>query len=255
MGKKASITGATSGLGLSFAKKLASLGYDLIITGRRKEIIEKLADEMRTQYRVEVQVILAEMADGRDLQKVVTAIKNRDDLEFLINNAGFGINKFFWANDIEQEKDLVKVQVIASLELIHAVIPGMTKNGRGNIINVSSLAAFMPLVRNASYSGSKAFLNFFSESLHMELADKGIRVQSLCPGFIRTDFHKRVKMDPQEWERLQRFKWMEPEEVVQYSLTCLDKNRVICIPGFWNRMALRLISKIPRKRYYEFAGK
>lgn len=250
MGNKAIITGATSGLGASFARKLASLGYDLVLTGRRKEILEISAEELSRQYGIEVQVILAELADPKDLKAVVDAVKGRDDIEFLINNAGFGINTLFGESPIENETDMVKVHVLAPLELIHAVVPGMIKRGRGSIINVSSLAAFMPLLRNASYAGTKSFLNLFSESIHMELADKGIRVQSLCPGFTRTQFHERLEMEPGEWEILQRFYWMEPEAVVEYALKCLGKKQVICIPGLWNRVIVKLVSMIPKTLYY-----
>lgn len=250
MGNIAVITGATSGLGATFARKLASLGYDLILTGRRKEIIEKLAEELTGRYGVEIGIILAELADPQDLKAVVDTVTERDDVEFLINNAGFGINSLFWESPIKSETDMVKVHVLAPLELIHAVVPGMIKRGRGNIINISSLAAFMPLLKNASYSGTKSFLNLFSESIHMELADKGIKVQSLCPGFTRTHFHERVEMEPGEWERLQRFYWMEPEAVVEYSLRCLGKKQVICIPGFWNRVVVKLVSMISKSQYY-----
>ncbi len=251
MNKKAVITGATSGIGASFAKKLASMGFDLVLTGRRKEIIETLADELSRHYQVEAQVILAELSDETALKKVVAAVKGMIGIEYLINNAGYGLNKNFYENDIESEEKMVKVHVLAPMELIRAAVPEMIKNGKGYIINVSSVAAFMSLPRNASYCGSKSFMTLFTESIHMELMNKGIRVQSLCPGFTRTDFHEKMKMDQKEWERLQVFNWMKPDEVVEYSLKCLRKKRVVCIPGFWNRVTVKLIRMIPRALYYK----
>jgi short-subunit dehydrogenase len=251
MGKSAVITGATSGLGSAFARKLASLGFNLLLTGRRKEIIEPLAEDLAHRTGVEIEVVLGNLEGEDDLREVVAAVKKREDIEYLINNAGFGINLPFLESSLEREKEMIKVHVIAPLELIHAVIPGMIKNNRGHIINVSSLAAFLPAIKNCSYSGTKSFLTLFSESLHLELVNKGIKVQALCPGFIRTDFHQRVDFAQGEWERLQRYYWMKPEDVVDTSLSCLKKNQVICIPGFLNQLGRRLISVIPRKLLYK----
>jgi hypothetical protein len=253
MKRTAVITGATSGIGAAFAKKLASMGYDLLLTGRRKEIIKALAGELSRRYRVEVNVILAELSDPKDRKKVADAVKRLDGIEYLVNNAGFGINSSFFESALADEEAMVAVHVLAPMELIRAAAPAMLKNRKGNIVTLSSVGGFTPLSGAATYCATKAFVTLFTESLHMEMKGKGIRFQSLCPGFTRTDFHARLNMEERAWQRLQRFYWMQPDEVVEYSLKCLRKGRVVCVPGFPNKLLVKLAGIIPRSLYYRLS--
>jgi short-subunit dehydrogenase len=148
---------------------------------------------------------------------------------------------------------MLKVHVNAPVMLIHKVLPQMISNRTGVIINVSSLAAFIPTAGNSMYSSTKSFLVNFTESLHMDVGKFGIRVQCLCPGFTRTDFHKNLNVP---WEsRFGWLHWMQPEEVVEYSVSCLNKGQVICIPGFVYRVISHLAGAVPRNLYYLIAHK
>jgi len=191
MNKTAVITGATSGIGAEFAKRIAQRGYDLIVTGRRMDVIKKMASALSGEFGVSVEVIKAELSDKKDLEGLIRHIKKLDSVEFLVNNAGFGTYDYFWKESIEEQARMVAVHVTAAMKLVHAALPAMIQRGRGFIINLSSLGSFLPLKVNAVYGGSKAFLNIFSESLQMELADTGIRVQAQCPGFNQNGFPRQ----------------------------------------------------------------
>ena len=241
--KTALITGATSGIGAVFAKRFAARGYDLIITGRRNNLIAKTADDLKTNYNTRVNVIIAELSDDKDIESLVSTIKNTGNLEVLINNAGFGKKNNFLEEDIITYEKMVKVHCLTTMKLTYSALPVMIKNKKGTIINVSSMAAFFPLPKSSVYSATKSFINIFSESIHLELKGTGVRIQALCPGMTRTDFHTRIGMDPSEvYKDRGMAKAMTPEEVVDISLKCLEKNRVICIPGSNNKF----ISILPR---------
>jgi uncharacterized protein len=252
MSKTAVITGATSGIGAAFARRLAKDGYDLIITGRRQEIINKLADDLTGQYHVKVNVIIAEFSEDADVQKVIDAFKSNPDVEILINNAGYfsGRMEYFMDTDMAEYEKMIKVLSVVPMKLVYAVIPSMSSRGKGTIINVASLAAIYPMRKQTIYSASKAFVKFFSEGLYMELGSKGIKVQALCPGMVATDFYRN---------RLQKNtkgpKIISPEEVVDSSLKYLEKNRAICIPGGSYKVMNALFSLLPRSTYYKYMAK
>ncbi|MFX1536566.1 MAG: SDR family NAD(P)-dependent oxidoreductase [Promethearchaeota archaeon] len=247
------ITGATSGIGKAFAKKFASEGYDLIITGRRKQLIKSVADKISKKYGVNVEVIIIELSDDDDLDKLVQKVKATKNLDILVNNAGFATEKKFHEEDIKDQEAMVKVHVLAIIKLVHAAIPNMLERGKGTIINVSSIGAFAASPRNATYSGTKAFINAFTESLHLELLKTGIKVQTLCPGLTRTDFHEKMGYDNSKLHKNRGIiRWMSPEEVVAISLRDLKIGRVISVPGFWNNLLKNLARLVPRTIYYKF---
>ena len=256
MGKTVLITGATSGIGAAYAKKFASQGYDLILTGRRQAIIQKLADDLTKQYNIEVNVIIAELSDDSDIQKVVDAIKHAEDLEILVNNAGYGgVPVLFAEKDPLEREKIMKVLMIVPLRLTYAALPEMTRKGHGAIISISSIAAFFPAGKWSIYSASKAFVKSFFESLYLEVKNSGIKVQIVCPGLISTDFSRDFSPDvKQNWAS--SFKvMMSPESVVECSMKDLGKNRVVCIPGaYYKRMAM-LFSILPRSSLYKMIEK
>lgn len=247
--KTALITGATSGIGREFAERFASLGYDLIVTGRRKPIIDAAARTIAQRYGVKVSVIIAELSVEPGVKKVLRAISGCDTLSVLVNNAGFGIDGTFIELKIGEHLAMTDVHVTAPLKFIHAALPGMIRRREGIIINLSSLGAWTPAPINGIYGGTKAFLNIFTESLHMEVRRHGIKVQALCPGFTTTDFHAQMGVE-EEIKKQRLFYWMKPEDVVDYSLKCLAKGKVICVPGFPNRLIRAFLGMIPRKLYY-----
>ena len=252
-GRLALITGASSGLGAAFARRLAAEGYDLIITGRREERLKALSEELSRAHGVIIETIVADLADPEGVAALTERIRVTPKLELLINNAGFGSRRPFHKEDLQGQEKMVRVHILATMALTYAAIPNMIEEGRGAIINVSSLAGFAPLPGNVTYSGTKAFLSAFSEALNMELARTGVKVQALCPGLTRTEFHSRMGIDPARLKSKGLIRWMAPEEVVEASLNCLAKGRVICIPGWGNRAVFYLLRLIPRGLYYRFA--
>ncbi len=251
--KTAVITGATSGIGKEFAYSYARLGYDLIITGRRKNEISNVASDLRLQYRVRVDVIITDLAVRNDLQRLLKVIDRKKHIEVLVNNAGYGLSEKFTEDQINNQLKMLKVHVTAPLLLIHKVLPQMIRQRKGSIINVTSLAAYTPNSDNAMYTSTKSFLTNFSESLYMDLNRYGIRVQCLCPGFARTDFHNKLRLK-KELTNHHFINWMDPSDVVKYSLHCLETGRILCIPGLANRMMVGFISILPRRFYYYLMG-
>ena len=255
MKKTAIITGATSGIGASFAKILASKGYNLIITGRRKEKIQNLANELSKKYDIKIEVIIAELSNENDIKNFINQISKIKNIDILINNAGYSIYKNYSDTTISEIEKIVSVQILTVIKTISAVLPKMIHQGSGDIINVSSMGAILPIKKDSVYCGTKSFLNTFSESLYMEVRDKGIKVQALCPGLTRTDFHGKLNMNSNERNNLEKFKLMSPDYVADYSLKCLTKNKVICIPGSRKRIIAKLVSLLPKSLYYDFLKK
>jgi len=253
-GRTALITGATSGIGRAFAERFAAMGYDLIVTGRRKSVIDAVSDEIRSRNGVTVKVIIAELSNEHGVRKVIAAMKGAKRLSALVNNAGYGIDGNFVEREIDDHLAMVRVHVDAPLALIHAALPGMITAKDGIIINVSSLGAWFPAPINGIYGGTKSFLNVFTESLHMEVRHHGIKVQALCPGFTTTDFHKQMGVE-EEIKKQRLFHWMKPDDVVAVSMKYLGKGRVICIPGMPNKLIRVLTAFIPRRVYYRITEK
>jgi short-subunit dehydrogenase len=245
------ITGATSGIGAAYANKLAQRGYDLVLTGRRKEKIEAVSAEIQQKYKVRVEVVLAELSEPEDIKKVVDFIKEKE-IGVLVNNAGFGASSLYQESDLAVMEQLAKVNVLAPMELIHAVLPGMVKRGSGTVINISSESVYMIIPKNAVYSGAKAFLKSFTEGLHLDLMGTGVEVMAVCPGLTHTDFHEKIGIDKSRQTNRGQIRWMSPEEVVDISLRDLEKGKVVCIPGNHTKMLTRLLSMMPRKSYYKF---
>lgn len=198
--------------------------------------------------------IVAELASSADQDALVAVIKETPSLEMLVNNAGFGHRSRFHEAPIEVLDEMLSVHAQALIKLMHAALPGMLARNRGDIINVSSLASFFPYPRNAMYSATKALVTNLSETLHLELDETGVRVQALCPGMTRTDFHTRMGMDPERAYRdrgLRRA--MTAEEAVDCSLKALVENKAVCVPGIHNQLSRLMIRTLPRAAVYRLA--
>jgi len=239
------VTGASSGIGEVYCRALAREGYDLILVARRNELLEALAEELKTRYGISAQALPADLASDEDTSMVARHIETVADLTMLVNNAGFAVEGFFSATDIERQLDVVRVHDLATARLTHAALPGMMARGYGNIINLSSMGAFFPFPSNVIYNASKAFLVSFTQSLAMELWRTGVRVQVLAPGFTHTSFHAAMEADI---AAIPANMWMDPEEVVRESLRALKKGRygkIVVVPGKRNRR-LALLFLLPR---------
>ncbi|NHJ39595.1 MAG: SDR family oxidoreductase [Asgard group archaeon] len=240
---KAVITGASSGIGAVYARKLAKEGYDLILIARREELLANLCKELRKDG-IDVEYMVIDLAKDEELKLIEELINKTDNIEILVNNAGFGGQKrIFYEIPIMDHLNMLQVHNIAPLKLTYAVIPGMLKRGKGSIINVSSIASLAPSPI-IMYSTTKNFLNYLSESLDILLRKKGIKIQILCPGFTLTDFHKRLgyKSD----DPIYRRKFMTPEIVVEASYKALKKDKIYCIPGFRNKLLAFFLRVLPK---------
>ena len=235
--KTALITGATSGIGAAFAHNFASQDYNLIITGRRADKINNLAQELQNKYNVGVEVIIIDLTDDASLADLVQKVKTQTDLTALINNAGFGNHLDFHSGDIAIWENMLKVHTKAVMLLTHAALQNMLAKNSGIIINVSSILAFFPYREHAMYTATKSFINLFTKTIARELKNTNVRVQALCPGLTITDFHTQMGMDANKAYRSRGFiKPMQPKDVVAKSLKCIKRNKTVCIPGFLNKL-------------------
>lgn len=248
--KTALITGATSGIGASYAYALAAQGYDLIITGRRREVIEGVKIKIEKQFKAKVSVAIAELSESGDLDRLLNTIHKMGPVDMLVNNAGFTTKGLFHRQDILELERMVLVHNIAMMKLTHAVLPGMIERQHGVIINVSSIQAVTPMSLSVGYTSVKAFMQNFSISLHCEVRDHGVKVQCVLPGFTRTDIGRGVGVDMNTIKDKHMIRWMLPDEVVRVSLRELNKkNKVICIPGTGNK-ALYVAAKLLSERLW-----
>ena len=234
------VTGATAGIGLEFARQLAARGHGLVLVARDEARLTSVAEELRSTYAVEVEVLVADLGDKAQCATVEARLADRDrPIELLVNNAGFGLKQRFLDNDIEAEQGLLDVLVTAVLRLSHAALGPMAERGRGGVINVSSVAAFLP---RGTYSAAKAWVNSFSEWAHNEYKPKGVTVMALCPGFTKTEFHQRMQV-----KRGEGFMWLEADFLVRKSLEDFDKGRAYSIPGAQYKTIIALTKAIPNR--------
>jgi uncharacterized protein len=235
------VTGASSGIGEEFARQLASQGYDLLLIARREERLRILTRELQAQYGVKVDVMAVDLSLPEGIQQVVTAINGCPSLQVLVNNAGFGVIGNFWEIETDRHLDMISVHVLATVVLCRAALTGMIARHQGDIINVSSVAAFMPLGGNVTYNATKAYLVTFTQTLALELREACtcVHVQALCPGFTHTGFHSTpVFQEGDPLTSVPEFMWMAAADVVSQSLKALKHKRVIFIPGFKNRLVV-----------------
>ena len=219
------VTGATAGIGASFARQLAGRGHDLVLVARDAARLESSATQLRS-YGVRVEVLPADLASDEGCARVEW--RCGEGLDLLVNNAGLGTKGAFHEVDRDEEEHMLRLNVRAVMRLTHAALPPMIEQGSGAIVNVSSVAGFSPGGRAATYSASKAWVTNFSESLHMQYAGSGVRVLALAPGFTRTEFHDRAEMDVSGIpERL----WLDADDVVRTALSDLDRGRSLSVPG------------------------
>ena len=240
--RTALVTGASSGLGEVFARRLAARGYNLLLTARREERLDKLRGELEAEHSITAEVFVADLAKAEDVDRLVRRIDSIDSLDMLVNNAGFGTAGNFAEVDIEGQADMIQVHVVAAVRLARAALPAMIARGTGAIVNVSSVAGFLTGGGSVTYCATKAYLTSFSQSLHVELKGTGVRVQALCPGFVYTGFHDTPALETFERSQIPKFLWMSADYVVSNSFKALQKNRVICIPSWKYRLIVALVT-------------
>jgi uncharacterized protein len=230
------ITGASSGIGAVYADRLARRGYDLILVARNADRLRALATRLTDKTGRSVETIAADLTDAGDLARIETVLRTDASIAMLINNAGFGATQPLLDSDITKMAAMVTLNVTAPMRLTHAVAPAFVARGAGTIINIASIVAVAPELLNGVYGGSKAFILAFSQSLHHELADKGIRVQAVLPGATATEFWDIAGMPVSSFP--ESFV-MSAENMVDAALSGLDQGELVTIPALpevsdWN---------------------
>jgi short-subunit dehydrogenase len=224
--RTALITGPTAGIGLSFARQLAAKGHDLVLVARNEERLRSLAAELESRYGVRTEVLVADLADRDALAPVEARVADpARPVDLLVNNAGFGLRRPFLENDVEEEQAMLDVLVTAVLRLTHAALGPMVARGGGAIINVSSVAGYLP---RGTYSAAKAYVTALSEWADLTYRDRGVRVMALLPGFTRTEFHERMNVSRGS---APSWLWLDADRLVREALADLDKGRTISVPS------------------------
>ena len=223
------VTGASAGMGAEFCRQLAERCDVIIAVARRRDRLEQLQQELAG--RAEVHPVEADLNTVEGLARVMEALRQLGPADYLVNNAGFSTYGDFADQQIQSQRDMVSLHIDATITLCRAAIPFMRERGGGHIINVSSIGAFLPSRGLAVYGATKAFLNFFSQSLQVELAGTGIEVQALCPGYTHTEFHAEIEQAGFDKSRVPAAMWMEAAAVVAASLQALGGGTVLVVPG------------------------
>ena len=233
------VTGATAGIGESFTRLLASKGYNIALVARDEARLHERAAGLREKYGIQTFVLPADLATKSGVKSVEKYIQSYE-IEVLINNAGFGINKAFTVSDLGDEQDLLNVLVRAPMRLMHVILPGMKERKSGTIINVSSVAGF---IAGGTYSAAKSYLTVLSESLNTELKGTGVIVSALCPGFTRTEFHQRGRM---KMKGLPSFMWLNADKLVAQSWKDAQAHQPVSVPGWQYKLLVAIVSIAPR---------
>jgi uncharacterized protein len=242
---RALVTGATSGIGLEFARQLAASGHDLVLVARNQARLEDVAAELRTTHGVDTEVLAADLGDRTQLARAEARLADTDrPVGLLVNNAGFGLKDKFLDNDVEAEQAMLDVLVTAVMRLTHAAMRAMVERGGGGIINVSSVAGFLP---RGTYGAAKRWVTHFGEWASAEYKPRGITLTTVCPGFVVTEFHERL--GSQEGAG---FMWMDAEFLVRKALADHAKGRALSVPGRQYQAIVRAARLVPASTLQRF---
>ena len=239
MASWALVTGATAGIGESFTRLLAENNYNIVLVARDMPRLQERASQLQSQFNVQTHIIQADLSTDAGCSAVEEYITN-NQIDVLINNAGFGINKAFTMSELKAEQEMFDVLVRTPMRLMHIVLPGMKQRNKGVLINVSSVAGY---IAGGSYSAAKSYLTVISESLHSELAGTNVKICALCPGFTRTEFHQRGRMS---MKGLPSFMWLNSDRLVAKAWSDALKGKAVSIPGWQYQILVFVIQSLPR---------
>lgn len=237
------VTGASSGIGAEFCRRLAARGMHLVLTARRRDLMEQLAEELHTAHGTKSEIIVADLTQPGQAQYLLAEIAQRKlNIELLVNNAGFGYVGEIQTTDVNRILEMVQVNIAVLTELTHRLLIEMCARGHGAVINVASVAAFQPVAYMAAYAASKAYVLHFSEALWAEAREKGVTVLALCPGVTTTEFFNVAGVPG--W--LGKKSAQTVDEVVKCGLRALEKKKQYVVSGWFNyllSLAVRLANR------------
>ena len=235
------VTGATSGLGLTFATTLARRGFDLVLVARDEDRLAEGGAELEHRFGGAAEVLAADLSTDEGCARVEARLSAPDrPIDLLVNNAGFATNQPFVGGDLEAEQRALDVMVRAVLRLTHAALGGMVTRGEGAVVNVSSVAGWVP---SGTYGAAKAYVTAFTEGVSSELAGTGVRVLALCPGYVHTEFHQRAGIDE---TAIPSWLWLDAEHVVADALADLDRGKTVSVPSATYKVLGALARHAPR---------
>jgi uncharacterized protein len=238
--RTALVTGATSGIGHAFCRELAERGNNLVIVGRHRARLENVSDELRARHSINVEILAADLSKRTQLRRVADRVADRErPIDLLVNNAGFGMNKSLLRGDLADEEAMLDVLCRAVLVLSREGALSMKERGRGHIINVSSVAGFLPM---GTYSAAKAWVTVFTEALAQELSGSGVSATALCPGFTHTEFHERADID---MTRLPKAMWLDADSLVRDCLDDVRAGKIISVPGVQYKVIAGIAQVVP----------
>jgi short-subunit dehydrogenase len=239
------VTGASAGIGAAFARILASHGYDVALTARRADRLEKLAEDIRLRSGVETLVIPADLAESEGPGQVLDHLTAHGRVvDALVNNAGYGLPGAYADTLWADQQAFLQVMLHAPAELTHRVLPGMVSRRFGRIVNVASLAGLVPgAAGHTLYAATKSFLVKFSQSLHLETEGQGVHVTALCPGFTYSEFHDVNGTRAQISASTPPWLWLGADEVAAAGYEAVEANRAVCVPGAPNK-AIAAVAKL-----------
>lgn len=241
------ITGATAGIGYELTKCFAQDGHNLVLVARRAEKLQQIKEEMERRFSVSATIVTADLADPAAPQQIFdTTEQDAIEVEYLVNNAGFGTNGKFHENDLTQELAMIQVNVTALVHLTGLYLPKMVERGRGGVMNVASTAAFQPGPMMAVYCATKAFVLSFSEAIANEVSDAGIKVQALCPGATITEFQDRAGIHEIPLIKSPMSSVMQADEVAKQGYKAFMKGDRVTVTGLFNKLGAFSVRFMPR---------
>jgi uncharacterized protein len=241
--KTALVTGATSGIGAAFARRLAVDGYDLVLVARDGARLDSFGAELTKRHGVAVEPLAADLATAEGCERVQARLADpAAPVDMLVNNAGMSLNTPFLRSTVEREERLLSLNVHAVMRLTLAALPGMVERRRGDIINVSSVAGFGAAMPGSTYSASKAWVTNFTESVALSVRPSRVRVMALCPGYTRTEFHDRAGIN---MSRTPRWLWLDADEVVRDGLRDLMRGKIVSVPDWKYKVAVFGMRHLP----------
>ncbi|WP_172384575.1 SDR family oxidoreductase [Streptomyces sp. MNP-20] len=235
------ITGATSGIGAAFARRLATDGHNLVLVARDTKRLREQATELHDRHGNEVEVLTADLSTDDGIAAVEQRLANRrDPVDLLVNNAGFANKGRYLEVPMADELTMLKVHCEAVLRLTSAAVETMRERGRGGVVNVASVAAFVP---RGTYGASKAWIAQFTQGAARDLAGSGVRLMALCPGFVRTEFHERAGMGT---DNIPKWLWLDADKLVSTALTDLARGKSLSVPDPRYKAMMGVVKVTPR---------